>query len=186
MAEELKLELLQEMVNILPPEPIRRSYGISLSDYEKIFSKPNWHGSIRDSLFLLVGESKELSPDITKELRTIDLFALNAYFNLFKNISTEEDKFSLAAKFGSLLDNIQKANAVAARAFAYVKAELANKEVKIQFGIDFDCMTHDNTMPTPAYFAIHLGDSYKITADTPHKEFIQKYCEWLQKNFTSS
>ena len=194
MSEELKRNFMQQLREKMNPNavPVSRSYVVRAKPYieneniegDNISEEPNWNGYIQLSLFLLVGESKELSPELFEGLPVIDFESLQSYCKEFR--SGLWDTGSLAAEFESLLDNIKKANAAASRAFAYVKAELANKEVKIQFGIEFECMTHDNIMPTPAYFVIHLGDSYKITADTPHKEFIKKYCEWLQKNFTSS
>jgi hypothetical protein len=134
---------------------------------------------------LLVGESKELSPELIEGLPVIDLFSptgLQAHYadvnySRPKDRDFYEHSSLVAEKFRSLLENIKKANAAAARAFAYVKAELAKKGVDIKFENDLFYFNEDETMPSPAYFVLHHGDSYKITAET--SSIIDKYEAWV-------
>jgi len=193
MSDQLKRNFMQQLVAIMNPNPnpnpvpVRRSNGVCMNADENTSSKPNWNGSILLSLFLLVGESKELSLDLLEGLPVIDFIGptgMQAYYKESRScpedLSPVEHKSLLIEKFGSLLENIKEANAAAARAFAYVKAELANKGVDIKFEKDLSHFDHDETVPTPAYFVLHHGDSYGITADTT--SILKNYITWLEDN----
>jgi hypothetical protein len=114
----------------------------------------------------------------------IDFIDLRAYNKEFmscpEDLSPVEHKSLLTEKFGSLLKNIKEANAAAACAFAYVKAELANKGVDIKFKEDLSYFALDEKVPTPAYFVLHHGDAYGITAATP--SIVNAYTAWLESN----
>jgi len=186
MSDQLKRNFMQQLLDKMNPNPVPVSHsnGVCMNADENTSSKPNWNGSILYSLFLLVGESKELSPELFEGLPAIDLIALKAYTKEFmscpEDLSSDEHASLLTEKFGSLLKNIKEANAAAARAFAYVKAELANKGVDIKFEKDLSHFAHDKKVPTPAYFVLHHGDSYGITAATT--SILKNYITWLADN----
>ena len=198
MSEELKRNFMQQLLEKMNPNlvPVSRSYVVRAKppyieneniEGDNISEEPNWNGSIQLSLFLLVGESKELSPELFEGLPVIDFIGhtgMQAYYKETRScpedLSPVEHKSLLTEKFGSLLENIQKANAAAARAFAYVKAELTKKGVDIKFEKDLSHFDYDITTLTPAYFVLNHGDSYEITADT--LSIIDTYEAWLVEN----
>ena len=147
-------DLLSKLAEIMNPNPhpIRRSIRGCADANDNINDKPNWKGSILYSLFLLVGENKTLDPKLSPDLPTICP--------------------------DNSVDDIKKANDAANCAFAYVKTELEKKGVAIQFSLDFVYPDGD-CIPLPAYFVLHHGESYGITADTISINV--DYINWLDK-----
>lgn len=155
MSDRLKINFIQNLVDIMThsPPPVIRSLGVCADASENISSEPIWHGSLLYSLFMLVCKSETLSPDLSKDLPTISPESSN--------------------------DDIAKANDAAARAFAYLKTELAQKGVPIQFGLDF-VYPDGKRIPSPAYFVLHHGkcEYYCITPNT--SSINEVYIKWLE------
>jgi hypothetical protein len=129
--------------------PVPIQRSIAVPAGEGIIGEIDWYGSILLSLSILAGKLPSLPPSLAGGLPAIHA--------------------------GSTREEIALANAAALNALNFVIEGLKQHDVELNFNVDHN---HAEDIPSQAYFVLHHGDTYGITANTI--AITEMYDAWLQ------